>query len=378
MPSLFITGYGIEQATLKTDDLVQRLTECAHDSLDDKPREVKLSAAIAPHIAREDRAMLTSQTICCLNVGFSAMNMAEKIVGFTPAEKEAMCVYTTYETVRDFHEMVWQFKTSSEQYAEKALLLRSLGKIANTVHPLRLFRKLPTNGLYHLSKLFGLRGGGYPLRKMSLGGMSLLEEAFYNLPCSDASGALICAYGDMLKADNAQVFRKMGLIEPLDAHRSSVQGAEGAVSLVVETAERVSRQKTRPLAQVLLAFSRFSTSMFATTQDWIEAYAQLAPWVRESNPVVVLYDNGAPGIGDAEERALKGSLTAFEIRRYKPWSKYAVATSGLVDLVCALADPSIQPGRVVIIHGEGAGMGLGLIVLRKLGMASVQSERAPS
>lgn len=376
MPSLFITGYGIEQALLKTDSLVHSLSECASDSLIDKPGEAKLSPAIVSQTAREDRAMLTSQSLCCLNVGFSAMSMAEQSVEFTPAEKEAMCVYTTYETVRDFHEVVWQFKTSSEQYAEKALLLRSLGKMTNAVHPLRLFRKLPTNGLYHLSKLFGLRGGGYPLRKMSLGGLSLLEEAFYNLPCSDASGALICAYGDMSKADNAQVFRKMGLVDPLDACRSSVRGTEGAVSLVVETAERVSRQKTRPLAQVLLAFSRFSTSMFATTQDWIEAYAQLAPWVRESNPVVVLYDNGAPGIGDAEVRALEGSLTSFEIRRYKPWSKYAVATSGLVDLVCALADPSIEPGRVVIIHGEGAGMGL--IVLRKLGMPLLQSERALS
>ncbi|ROM89587.1 hypothetical protein [Pseudomonas brassicacearum] len=378
MPSLFITGYGIEQATLKTDDLVQRLMECAYDSLDDKPQEVKLSAAIAPYIAREDRAMLTSQTICCLNVGFSAMKMAEKIVGFTLAEKEAMCVYTTYETVRDFHEVVWQFKTSSEQYTERAFLLKSLGVMANAVHPLRLFRKLPTNGLYHLSKLFGLRGGGYPLRKMSLGGLSLLEEAFYNLPCSGSSGALISAFGDMSKADNAQVFRKMGLIDVRNASRSNVQGTGGAVSLIVETPERISRQEAQPLAEVLQAFSRFSTSMFATRQDWIEAYGLLEPWVRESHPVVVLYDNGAPGIGDAEVQALESSLISFEIRRYKPWSKYAVATSGLVDLVCALADPTIEPGRVVIIHGEGASMGLGLIVLRKSGRSSPQSERTQS
>jgi hypothetical protein len=200
----------------------------------------------------------------------------------------------------------------------------------------------------------------------------LLEEAFYNLPCSESSGALICAYGDMLKADNAQVFKKMGLIDTSEPHRSNVQGASGAVSLVVETGERVSRSQVQPLAEVLLAISRFSTSMFATRQDWVEAYAQLQPWVRESHPIVVLYDNGAPGIGEAEVQALESSLSTFELRRYKPWSRYAVATSGLVDLVCALADPSIEPGRVIIIHGEGAGMGLGLIVLRKLSTPSAR------
>lgn len=370
MHSLFITGYGIEQAALSTDDLVQCLTECLDDLPDNPPGEARLSAAIIPHIAREDRAMLTSQTICSLNVGFSAMSMAEQNVCFTPAEKDAMCVYTTYETVRDFHEVVWQFKSSNEYCTNKASLFENLGRMVNAVHPLRLFRKLPTNSLYHLSKLFGLRGGGYPLRKMSLGGLSLLEEAFYNLPCSESSGALICAYGDMSKADNAQVFKKMGLINTREPHRSSVQGTSGAVSLVVETGERVSRLQVQPLAKILQAVSQFSTSMFASRQDWVEAYALLEPWVRESHPVVVLYDNGAVGVGEAEVQALESSLNTFELRRYKPWSRYAVATSGLVDLVCALADPSIEPGRVIIIHGEGAGMGLGLIVLRKSSIPS--------
>ncbi|MHC8393618.1 hypothetical protein ACYZT8_08110 [Pseudomonas sp. LB3P93] len=365
MPNLFITGYGIEQAALNTYNLVQSLTKHSVALLGSKPGDIKLSAAIVPRIAREDRAMLTSQAISSLNVAYSAMSMAEQNVAFSPTEKDTMCVYTTYETVRDFHEVVWQFKTSSKHYSNKAALLANLGKITNAVHPLRLFRKLPTNGLYHLSKLFGLRGGGYPLRKMSLGGLSLLEEAFYNLTFSDSSGALICAFGDMSKADNAQVFRKMGLIDEREPQRSSVQGDRGAVSLVVETSDRVSRLQIQPLAEVLMAVSRFSTSMFATRQDWVQAYEQLEPWVRESHPVVVLYDNGAPGIGDAEVQALKRCLDTFELRRYKPWTRYAVATSGLADLVCALADPSIEPGRVIIIHGEGAGMGLGLIVLRK-------------
>jgi hypothetical protein len=378
MPSLFITGYGVEQAALNTDNLVQRLTERPDDLPDNQPGEVKLLAAIVPLIAREDRAMLTSQTICSLNVGFTAMSMAVQNVELTPSEKDTMCVYTTYETVRDFHEVVWQFKSSSEHYTDKAFLLANLGAMANAVHPLRLFRKLSTNSLYHLSKLFRFRGGGYPLRKMSLGGLSMLEEAFYNLPCSGSSGALICAYGDMVKADNAQVFRKMGLTDAMYPHRSYVQETRGAVSLVVETQERVSRLQVQPLAQVLLAVSRFSTGMFATRQDWIEVYAQLQPWVRESHPVVVLYDNGAPGIGDAEVQALESSLSTFEIRRYKPWSRYAVATSGLVDLVCALADPSIEPGRVIIIHGEGAGTGLGLIVLRKSASSLTPPQRVSS
>lgn len=376
MSNLFITGYGIAQAALKNDSLSRDLSECASELSSVELNEAILSPEIVSLMAREDRAMLTSQSKHCLNVGFSAMKMAEGDVKFTPAEKEAMCVYSTFETIRDFHDVVWAFKSSNVQYAEKQLLLRRLGCMSSIVHPLRLFRKLPTNSLYHLSKIFELRGGGYPLRKMSLGGLSLLEEAFYNLSWSDACGALICAYGDMSKSDNAEVFRKMGLLDPLDSSRSRVRGTEGAVSLVVETEERVLLKDIRPIAQVLLAFSRYSTNMFATTQDWIEAYKHVDDWVRESNPVVVLYDNGAPGIGDAEVRALESCFVSFEVRRYKQLSKYAVATSGLVDLVCALADSSIEPGRVIVIHGEGAGVGLSLIVLRKLEAPLSQSAGA--
>lgn len=375
MSSLYITGYGIEQASLRGQYLGRSLSESPDDLLSSKHAEKNLTPTVVLNVAREDRALLTTQSIQCLNVSSLAMKMAEKNNEFTLAEKSNMCIYTTYETIRDFHEVVWRFKGSNEQYAKKSLILGCLGKMTSFVHPLRLFRKLPTNGLYHLSKFFGLRGGGYPLRKMSLGGLSLLEEAYYNLLCGDMTGALICAYGDMFKPDNAQVFRKMRLIDSVDANYSCIQGAEGAVSLVVEVARRSSRTKSQPLAEVLLAYSRFSTSMFATAEDWIDAYGRQNSWIFESNPVVVLYDNGAPGIGDAEVLALERCFISFEIRRYKPWTKYAVATSGLADLVCALADPSIKPGRIIIIHGEGAGMGLGLIVLRKLDMPVVKSER---
>ncbi|MBK5551482.1 hypothetical protein JFU49_14565 [Pseudomonas sp. TH03] len=129
MPNLFITGYGIEQAALNPYDLAQCLTERPDDLPDNQPGEAKLLAAIVPHIAREDRAMLTSQTICSLNVGFLAMSMAQQHAGFTLDEKDAMCVYTTYETVRDFHEVIWQFKSSSEHYTNKDFLFANLGKL---------------------------------------------------------------------------------------------------------------------------------------------------------------------------------------------------------------------------------------------------------
>lgn len=169
MSNLFITGYGIAQAALKNDSLSRDLSECASELSSVELNEAILSPEIVSLMAREDRAMLTSQSIHCLNVGFSAMKMAGGDVKFTPAEKEAMCVYSTFETIRDFHDVVWAFKSSNVQYAEKQLLLRRLGCMSSIVHPLRLFRKLPTNSLYHLSKIFELRGGGYPyLRRLSI------------------------------------------------------------------------------------------------------------------------------------------------------------------------------------------------------------------
>ncbi len=57
-----------------------------------------------------------------------------------------------------------------------------LGKIKENLNPLDMLRLLSTNPLYHVSKALGLHGGGYPIRRMSLSGLTALEEAYYSLP----------------------------------------------------------------------------------------------------------------------------------------------------------------------------------------------------
>ncbi len=366
MAKVFITGVGLEQAGLSLDNLSDRLAAPATDrsSPNSKP-QAALTSELASALAREDRAVLSDAAILSLVVSQTAVRIAQQNGQFSDADRSLTAVYTTAETVRDFYEILWEYRARHPAMTKRELYAH-LGDLARTVHPLRLFRKLPTNNLYHIAKLFGLTGGGYPLRKMSLGGLSLLEEAHFSLSYEACGGALVCALGDMTKSDNFEAFRKMGLVSTTQQQlRGNVSVCKGAVSLMMESAGMQKGSRHRILAEVISVHSRFDIQMFSGRAEWNCLYRQLAKVMSDESPLVILYDNGAPGIGNEEERAIRDYFPHAELRRYKPHTGYAASTSGLVDLVCALADERIEVGRTFVVNGTGAGMGCACAVVKK-------------
>ncbi|KAB0569719.1 hypothetical protein C9383_03160 [Pseudomonas palleroniana] len=366
MASVYLTGIAVRQAGLDLADIARQ--EAAFVTAEAASKGVAvLSAQMAKDIAREDRAILSDAAIRSLTVADAACAMAQQQLAFSEEARALINVYTTAETVRDFYEILYEYRIKHPELTA-ADLHAVLGRVAGSVHPLRLFRKLPTNNLYHIAKFFGFIGGGYPLRSMSLGGLSLLEHALFKLEDEAQGGALLCGVGDMIKADNFEAFRKMGLIES-DPHRpqtDKVNVTHGAVALMLENAALLQRSGHVALAQIVSVHSRFDGKIHSQQADWEALLSGLPAAVIGEKPVVVMYDNGAPNLRQVENAAVFKALPNVDIRRYKPYTGYAGSTSGLVDLACALADKSVEVGRTLLVNGMGIGIGCACAVVKKL------------
>ena len=366
MASVFITGLAVRQSGFDLADIGrQDILSIAAKQRAKVP--AVLSAQIAKHIAREDRAILSDAAIHSLLVSGAACAMAEQGGAFDQAARAEINVYTTAEIVRDFYEILYDYRMKHPELSAESIHAE-LGRVAGAVHPLRLFRKLPTNNLYHIAKYFGFTGGGYPLRSMSLGGLSLLEQALFKLQHAEQGGALLCAVGDMTKADNLEAFRKMGLVEtdPTLATADKVSVTYGAVALMLENTTLLQHSGHVALAEIVAVYSRFDAQIYSKQADW-EALLQCLPAaVIDTHPVVVMYDNGAPNLRQVEDAAVFKIMPEADVRRYKPYTGYAGSTSGLVDLACALADESIEVGRTLLVNGMGIGIGCACAVVKKL------------
>ncbi|WP_449632712.1 hypothetical protein [Rahnella aceris] len=363
MDSMYITGYALRQNGITNSNIRNAIEDKQSFPLDEDPDA--FTQEVKKKLAREDRAIITELSLSSIAICCEAMAMAEQLKPFTDVEKENTFVMATAETEDDFYTIIYKYLQKHQKDGDEVTELKDkLGVLVKETPPLRLFRKLPTNSAYNISKFFGLRGGGYPLKKMSMGGHSLVEEVFYLLKSGPGKAGVLCAYGNLNNPDVLNTFRKMDLISTGKGHldkSAGIRPTQGLVSLVVE--KTISAHP--PLAEVFYADSVFANTMFASESDWSCLYSRLVSRIEIKDPIVVMYDNGAPDIGEIEEAAIKRYFPQHAIRRYCPITGYAASTSGIINIIMALADPSIQSGKNIIINSVGAGVGCGLIVIKK-------------
>jgi hypothetical protein len=161
----------------------------------------------------------------------------------------------------------------------------------------------------------------------------------------------------------AIVFEKMGLLATEGT--AGVVPSRAAASLILE-AEGSSDIDRRPkLAEVLHVKTRYSSRVFATTEDWLALYEESFSQFRGQKPTVILYDNGAPSLGEQEEVAVRKFFGDVPTIRYKPVVGYSGVPNNLVDAILALKDSRIADGAIAILNGVGASSGLGAAVIRK-------------
>ena len=163
----------------------------------------------ASKINREDRSLLNNCAKLSIDSAVEAFSIAESKTPYACIEKSDFPVFTATESIENNFSAV-EFFSHTYRDQQMEVSWSELGKIKAFLHPLDMLRLLSTNPLYHVSKILGLHGGGYPLRRMSLSGLAALEEAFYYLPAR-AERALVLGSGDLKTSENLCAFKKMSL-----------------------------------------------------------------------------------------------------------------------------------------------------------------------
>jgi hypothetical protein len=308
-------------------------------------------------VAREDKSLLNKISQLAIDASKQSMDMAETSTGFTEQEKIDFSIYTATETIDYELSCLDKLLFDNSMNVEKAL--EKLGDLKGHLNPLDMLRLLSTNPLYHLSKFFGLQGGGYPIRRMSLSSLCALETAT-NFMSLNKSNTLISSVGNLGTAENITAFSKLGLLRSANSE-SGIIPAFGAASVVLEHGEKNSNRKF--LAEIITVHSTYHSESFINASDWLNLYDQTK--FSELPTHVIYYNNGVKSLFDEEEKAVAEFFPDAKCYSYKPYIGYTGKSNNLIDLTIAIADKRIPANSHVLINGVGTAVGIGCILIRK-------------
>lgn len=308
-------------------------------------------------IAREDRALLNKIAQLAIDASMQAMEMAESTQTYNMGDKQDFPIFSTTEMMD--YDLSSLDKLLEDNSYDVEISLKQLGELKKYFNPLDMLRLLSTNPLYHLSKVFGLQGGGYPIRKMSLSSLCALELACLTMNTRQ-SRALVTSVGNLGMAENLTAFIKMGLLRTA-ATDNGIIPAYGAASLVVES--QLNADLRNPLAEILTVKSRYHNKSLVTEQDWLTLYNKID--ILNEQLYVIYYNNGVQALFEAEKKAVAQRFPQAICYSYKPYIGYTGKSNNLIDLIIAVTDKRIPKNSLVLINGIGTAVGLGCILLKK-------------
>ncbi len=361
----YITGLGMTTTNIDSLSSLNHKNIDAYDLLKpaDKTEDYldyRVAFKSARLLAREDRSLLNDCAKLMLDSSIEAMNQAISNSEFTDSEKENCAIYCASEMAS--YDLIGIGKLLESKQCDEKEVLATLGELKSLMHPLDMLRNLSTNPLYHLSKMFGFRGGGYPVRRMSLSGLHALELAVNDL-CS--TKALVSAAGSMANIENLCTFMKMNLVRTTE-NNTGILPAIGSASLMIEALRDDEIKTKAPVAEILAVKTIFKSESLVKLDDWMRLYAYLADTIEPQNLAVVRYNNGVQALSEIEEDAVALKFPFAKTYSYKFYIGYTGKANNLIDLTIALSDKRIPIGQQILVNGIGTNMGLGFILVRKL------------
>lgn len=313
-------------------------------------------------IEREDRALLGGNAGVAIDAAMDAFLCSECRKAFSEDDKYEFPIFIGSELeVSD--------SSGYQLFAQKympggAVQWKDIGKLKEDLNPLDMLRLLSTNSLYHLSKVFKLHGGGYPIRRMSLGGLCALQEALSRMMRKE-NRALVSAIGNMKTNENISAFYKMNLLRQHE-NEDGIIPSFGAAALVLESESALkARNGVLKYAEILEVRSVYKNDNNINVEDWLRLFSG-AEKFRNKKINIVLYDNGVKSISSVEKKAMCTIFPCAEYFSYKPHVGYTGKANNLIDLVIALSDTRIPEGDIVLINGVGVSSGIGYILIKKL------------
>lgn len=236
----------------------------------------------------------------------------------------------------------------------------NLSLLKKTTNPLDLLRILPTNPLYHISKVLNNHNEGIPLRTASLSGMSALKLAFLDVKHGAAEkGALILNSANMRSFNTLVMFEKFGEIRHTSTDKSGIIPCWGGVVMYLD------QLSEGALAEVLGVVQNYEPNLKFTEQSWIKLFTKVKDDYGTPD-IIISYDNGIVAQGKIEDDVLEMIFPGIPVFNYKSKTGYGGKINNLTDIACALADKRIKKGAKILVNGAGVMHGLGCAVLKKL------------
>lgn len=311
-------------------------------------------------VSREDRSLLNNISKLSIDVSAQAMEMAQIHNKYGDDQKNEFAIFSATEAIE--HELSSLDGLLEECHYDAGVALYKLGNLKKYLNPSDMLRLLSTNVVYHLSKIFGLRGGGYPLRRMSLGGLCALEVA-YRFGRIDLSRSLVIGLGNICDVENMCAFMKMGLVRTLD-NDNGIIPSYGSAALVIESGSYDCRENEL-IAEIVNVVSVYSNNKFASRDDWLCLFDNVC--IGDGNLLnIICYDNGVRQLFEEEQYAIKKKFPGANCFSYKSRVGYTGKANNLIDLVLSLSDDRIPINSYVLINGMGTGTGVGCILIKKL------------
>ena len=315
-------------------------------------------------IAREDRSLLNKVSQLAIDVSVQAMEAAQKDKEYSERDREGFPIFSATETIE--YNLTALDELLASCSFDVGVALNQLGGLKPYFNPLDMLRLLSTNSIYHLSKVFGLHGGGYPLQKMSLGSLCALESACSAIKSGGQTKALVVGVGNLCMAENLTAFIKMDAVKK-PGISSGIIPAYGAASLIIESQSDNAISNRTQLAKIIKVASVYHNKSFVTQENWHSLFAQIdVANIDDKKLNVVYYNNGITSLFEEEKKAVTQCFPKANCFSYKPYVGYAGKANNLIDLVIALSDKRIPKGSYILVNGIGNSTGLGCILVKKL------------
>ncbi|MFP1765651.1 hypothetical protein [Lonsdalea quercina] len=354
MEKVYIKNYGMhQQFAINSAELNQLL---ATEGDDINPRDMDYYHFSTPSVvekklvSREDHSVLNHMSKMVINalIDFKSKDCLEehaKAFLYTACDGEEHSFSSLFEICRKYNDdgSVWKH---IQQYKE----------INN---PLDMLRLLPTNVLYHTSKLLLDHEEGTPLRAASLSGMAALKLAHADIANAIAKeGAMVVSAANMLTFDSLAVFKKFGEIRQSGKDVSGIIPSWGAAVMSLDNNSR------NALAELTSLTIRYCPKVRFEQEDWESLLSKQRTHQGEPD-VIVSYNNGIRTQQIAEYSALEKFFPRTPVINYKSKTGYTGKLNNILDILCCLNDPAIPSGARVMLNGAGINYGIGNIWLIK-------------
>jgi len=353
MEKVYIKNYGVHQQFAINSATLNQLMENTCGINPDDLDYYSFSTPIVLEkklVSREDWSVLNHMSKMAINalIDFKNKDRLEdhsKAYLYTACDSEEHSFNTIFEICR--------------KYKNDSSIWKHIQDYKEMTNPLDMLRLLPTNVLYHISKLLNDHEEGTPLRAASLSGMAALKLAYSDIVNSTAKeGAMVVSASNMLTFDSLAVFKKFGEIRNNASDASGIIPSWGAAVMYLDN------DNSNALAELISVTMRYCPKVRFEQEDW-ESLLNDQRMQQGVPDVIISYNNGIRSQKIAEYAALEKIFPRVRVVNYKIKTGYTGKLNNILDILCCLNDQTIPSGAQVMLNGAGINYGFGCIWLVK-------------